>query len=357
MHSVTLNPFSRYYHHYFLVWYVLLSFLVADRLHALIIILLCSPAAMLLYFWLKGRAKKQKPLRGYRLQIVKNARPGYSVSEKMLYLSLILLIGICLLGKLMPESLVLEFLIASLFFVVIAMTAIYFFVFDSLIMTGKLGDRFKSLFAFIFRTSWLLVFFFSYATAKNAMMEVMDITFEAAATKVTVILLACIYFGLLYFSLIMSFSFFLNFFESKETVTTKRIKYIVHVPAWPFFLLIISSWAISYAAFNINLHSIFSYVMKRTVAMDTRDTFFCNDRYLTIPALPGARYLNVAENDYRIFSPSSQIYSTWRLKCSAKPPGYRYWPVMSAEHLTQATLQQKIKLFKQDVDRLQQPRH
>lgn len=350
MHSVILNPYSRYYPNYLLYWYLLFLFLFWGHLYPFIGLLLLSPIMMPLYFWLKDRVSNEKPLRGYRLQLLNSIKPGHAVSESMLHFSLLLLALIALLGKLTPGSDATLFFMLIIVFALTAMTALYFYLFDAAMMKGETGERYNVLFSFIFRCSWLVVFFISYVIAKNAMMEVADITFEASATKLTVISLACIYFILFYFSLVMCGSVFLTFLEKKETVAKSRLDYIITLPALPFMLLIVSSWMIFYVAFNVNLQTLFNYVMTRTVALDTRNTFSCNDRYLTIKALPRARYLTVGENDYRIFAPSKQLYSTWRLKCVSTPPGYRYWPVMDADDVVNAQLRERVNIFNQALE-------
>ncbi|WP_146108563.1 hypothetical protein [Mixta gaviniae] len=105
---------------------------------------------MPLYFWLKDRVSNEKPLRGYRLQLLNSIKPGHAVSESMLHFSLLLLALIALLGKLTPGSDATLFFMLIIVFALTAMTALYFYLFDAAMMKGDTGGAIRCCLALSF---------------------------------------------------------------------------------------------------------------------------------------------------------------------------------------------------------------
>lgn len=334
MRVKSINPLSNVYK-WHLVAYTMTAFLLGwgeVKLNLLLIHLLIPTS--ILFFIFHDQAKKlPMPKNGLIVKVYRAKKPGVMWSKAFLALALLFYILACIVGRFFINGYVDLFIVLAFSSIFSLFISIYLLVSTSKALEGIMGEKTKNIFKVIIKFSWLIVFFISYSIAKNIMMDTADITFESAATKFTVIIHAWIWFVLIYSTLFYSFSFFLSFADATERFNIKGRVFTIKYTTMPMVVMTAFFWLVAFVSFNVNLGGVFDYVTKKSLQYDTRDTFFCNDSYMSNNEFKEARFLRVSDGDYRMFVATKYMYDVYRLKCNIQPPYYKYILVKSIKTL------------------------
>ena len=159
---------------------------------------------------------------------------------------------------------------------------------------------------------WLAISFICYILARKVFMDVTDVTHEATFNKITSFGFFLI-FCTLFFSMI-----FLFFTMMLPTLKNTSYQFNSLAICAPLFC----AGYIFFIAYNVNTNRVLEYVLKVTIDYDTRDTFFCNNKYWVLEDYPDARFMMVSEGNYRMFTPKQHDYGIWRLTCKNTAPFY-----------------------------------
>lgn len=170
---------------------------------------------------------------------------------------------------------------------------------------------------------WILISFISYVLARNTFMDITDVTYESTFNKVTSFGLFLIFFSL--FSSVI----FLFFTIMLPVLHNKSLPY----NAWSICAPICCASYIFFIAFNINSSRVLEYILDISIKYDTRDTFFCNNTYGILENYPDARFMMVAEGNYRVFTPKEHGYGLWRLACINSAPFYKLVEIQNKKQI------------------------
>lgn len=170
---------------------------------------------------------------------------------------------------------------------------------------------------------WVIISFISYVLARNTFMEITDVTYESTFNKVTSFGLFLIFFSL--------FSTVIFLFSTMLLPVLQNA--LLPYNAWSICAPIFFATYIFFIAFNINSSRVLEYILDITIKYDTRDTFFCNNNYETLDKYPDARFMMVAEGNYRVFTPAEHDYGLWRLTCINSSPFYKMVEIQNKKEI------------------------
>ncbi len=291
----------------------------------LLLIYLSIPVVMLFLFFHDQANKYPMPKRGLIVRVYRIKKPGVLWSRTFLDFALAFYVLACIVGRYFIEDNVDLFIMLASLSIVFLAVSIYFLVSTSKFLDGLMGVKVKKICRIGVKFSWVIVFFVSYSIAKNIMMDAADITSESAATKVTVIVQSWIWFVFIYSTAFYMLSFFLSLTDATERFNIRGVIFTVRYTAMPMVVMTVFFWIIAFVSFNLNVGSVFDYVIKKTLQYDTRDTFLCHNDYMKVNEFKSARFLKVSDGDYRMFVPVKYTYDVYLLKCENKDkPYYKY---------------------------------
>lgn len=172
---------------------------------------------------------------------------------------------------------------------------------------------------------WLVISFICYIMARKVFMDVTDVTHEATFNKITSLGFFLI-FCALFFSMV-----FLFFTMMLPTLQNSSFQFNSLAICAPLFC----AGYIFFIVYNVNTNRVLEYILNVTIEYDTRDTFFCNDSYHILNDYPNARFMMVAEGNYRMFTPKKHDYSIWRLICKNTAPFYTVVEIQNRKDIMQ----------------------
>lgn len=234
-------------------------------------------------------------------------------------------------------------------FIILCLMIYFYFVF-----LGERGKHFSKLSIAFFRASWVIISIGSYAFSRSIFMNASDIPYGDTVTKTSVVGYAILLYSMIYIFLSIFFIIFLGVHHKvvkrrggrKKTYSSS----LVFVPA-------ICMWIVVEAFFNAQVFNSMRFIFNVTIPLDSRDTFFCNKKYMRLSLIPTARYIKVGESDYRVALPHNYEYNFLRLACSEYPPYFNVYPIESSSELSFSGLKNKYYGFIVDVESLRFEHH
>ncbi|EOI9955088.1 hypothetical protein ACO1A4_001461, partial [Salmonella enterica subsp. enterica serovar Kentucky] len=160
--------------------------------------------------------------------------------------------------------------------------------------------------------SWLIVSLISYYLARSLISNIFDIPFDTTLNKlmtaVSALLFIFIFYYTIYFICISYLILMAPKIKKRKATPSDDFSYSMSVFAPLFFI-----GYISYIAFSIQTFSIIKFGFGFAMEYDTRDTFFCNNKYMWLSEYSKARFMFIAEGNYRALIPHRDDFTISRL--------------------------------------------
>lgn len=127
-------------------------------------------------------------------------------------------------------------------------------------------------------------------------------------------------------------------------MSSDYISYSMSVFA-PLFLI----GYISYIAFGIQTFSIIKFGFGFAMEYDTRDTFFCKNKYMWLSEYSKARFMFIAEGNYRALIPHRDDFTISRLTCTNSEPFYSLVTVQDKKDFMLEALETQVEMLTSDL--------
>ncbi|QJT80625.1 hypothetical protein [Kosakonia sp. MUSA4] len=207
---------------------------------------------------------------------------------------------------------------------------------------------------FAIKYSWIIVSLISYYLARSLTSNSWDIPFDTTFNKLVTVVTALLFIFIFYYIIYFIFISFLSFI----TLQTKKVKkkspvdfnYSISIFA-PLFII----GYISYIAFNVQTLSIIKFGFEFALKYDTRDTFFCKNKYMLLNKHPDARFMFISEGNYRALIPHHDDFTISRLTCTNSEPFYSLVSVEDKKGLVLATLENRVAVLTNDLKAIMSP--
>ncbi|MBJ7220253.1 MULTISPECIES: hypothetical protein [unclassified Brenneria] len=202
--------------------------------------------------------------------------------------------------------------------------------------------------------SWLIVSFISYYLARSLTSNSWDIPFDTTFNKLITVVTALLFIFIFYYVIYFIFIAFLSSITS-QTKKIKRnssvdINYSMSIFA-PLFII----GYISYIAFNVQALSIIKFGFEFSMKYDTRDTFFCNNKYMLLSEHPNARFMFISQGNYRALIPHHDDFTISRLTCTNSEPFYSLVSLKDKKDLMLAALEKRAEALTSDMKAIMSP--
>lgn len=194
--------------------------------------------------------------------------------------------------------------------------------------------------------SWIIVSLISYYLARSLTSNSWDIPFDTTFNKLTTLVTALLFIIIFYCFFYFIFIAFLSHINSKGYIKIKTadINYSMSIFA-PLFII----GYISYIAFNLQTLSMIKYGFEFAMKYDTRDTFFCNNKYMLLSEHPDAHFMFISEGNYRALIPHNDDFTISRLACTNREPFYSLVSVEVKKDLMLAALEKRTEALANDL--------
>ncbi|WP_300000584.1 hypothetical protein [uncultured Cedecea sp.] len=196
--------------------------------------------------------------------------------------------------------------------------------------------------------SWLIVSLISYYLSRSLTANSWDIPFDSTFNKLVTIVTALFFVFTFYYLIYFVFISFLSSIPLKTKKVKRKssvdINYSISIFA-PLFII----GYISYIAFNVQSLSILKFGFEVAMKYDTRDTFFCSNRYMFLSEHPNARFMFISEGNYRALIPHHDDFTISRLTCTSSEPFYTLISVEDKKDLMLAALEKRANALASDM--------
>lgn len=196
--------------------------------------------------------------------------------------------------------------------------------------------------------SWIIVSLISYFLASSLTSISWDIPFDITFNKLMTVVTALLFIFIFYYGIYFIFiSFLFCIAPQAKKIKKKSItesKYSISVFA-PLFII----GYISYIAFDVQTLNIIRFGFEFAIKYDTRDTFFCNDKYMSLSDQPNARFMFISEGNYRALIPHYDDFTISRLACTKSEPFYSLVSVVEKKNLMLADLKKRAEAIASDL--------
>ncbi len=196
--------------------------------------------------------------------------------------------------------------------------------------------------------SWLIVSLISYYLARSFISNFLDMPFDTTLYKLMTIFFAMFFIFLSYCMLYILFIHILVVLWKQPKKfkgdSSAYVKYTLSV----FFPLIAIGF-FSYSEVSQQTISILKLGFDFSLKYDTRDTFFCRDKYMFLTKYPDAHFLYVSPGNYRVFIPHRDDFTISRLSCTNTVPFYALVNVENKEALIIADLEKRADMLTNDL--------
>jgi hypothetical protein len=213
-------------------------------------------------------------------------------------------------------------------------SSFYFYV-ESL---GEKKEHIRRLSALAFKVSWFVIPLGSYFISRSIFMSMTDIPYEQIITKVSVFGYAVLLYTMVYIGIAVLFIIVIGL---SERVVRNKNQHKKTYSSVIFFLPAMLFWGVVYLYTFPNIYIVMQGIFRVTIPMDTRDTFFCHEKYRAISSLKDARYMKVKDGDYRLVLPYNYEYNFFRLECTNYPPFYKIIPIENKWSLNYSSLRKR----------------
>ena len=196
--------------------------------------------------------------------------------------------------------------------------------------------------------SWLIVSLISYYLARSLISNILDIPFDTAFNKLMTTVLALLFIFTFYYGIYFICILYLTLIAPKtkkgKTTSSDNFRYSISVFAPLFFI-----GYISYIAFSIQTFSIIKIGFGFAMEYDTRDTFFCNNKYMWLSEYSNARFMFIAEGNYRALIPHRDDFTISRLTCTNSEPFYLLVTVQDKKDFMLEALEKQAEMLTSDL--------
>ncbi|HEP1898759.1 TPA: hypothetical protein VCC33_004629 [Kluyvera cryocrescens] len=196
--------------------------------------------------------------------------------------------------------------------------------------------------------SWVIVTLISYYLARSLISNSFDIpfdtTFNKLMTAVTALLFIFIFYYAIYFICTPYLTLIIPQVKKVKSTPCCDINYSMSVFAPLFFI-----GYISYFAFSVQTFSIIKFGYGFAMEYDTRDTFFCNNKYMWLNEHPKARFMFISDGNYRAFIPHHDDFTISRLTCTNSEPYYSLVIVKDKKDFMLDALNQRAEMLAIDL--------
>jgi len=196
--------------------------------------------------------------------------------------------------------------------------------------------------------SWLIVTIISYYLARSFISNLFDIPFGDTFYKLMPFTFSMLFTFLFYCLIYILFNYFLVF-VNPETKKFKGGSSAYQKHTLIIFVPLIAIGFFSYIAVYMQAVSIFRFCYEFSLKYDTRDTFFCHDKYMFLWKHPDARFWYVSSESYRVLIPHGKDFSVLRLTCKNSEPFYSLVEVNDKDSLIVADLEKRVKELTNDL--------
>lgn len=190
--------------------------------------------------------------------------------------------------------------------------------------------------------SWLIISLVSYYLARSFMSDSFDMPFDTTVYKLMTVFFAMFFTFLFYCMAYILFTYVLTVAYSKP----KRFKGNLSAYGrytFSVFVPLIAIGFFSYIAVYQQTITILKLGFEFSLKYDTRDTFFCHEKYMFLLKHPDARFLYVSPGNYRVFIPHSDDFTISRLTCTNAIPFYSVVTVNDKKGLITANLENRAE--------------
>ena len=196
--------------------------------------------------------------------------------------------------------------------------------------------------------SWLIVSLISYYLSRSLTANSWDIPFDTTFNKLITVVTALFFVFTFYYLIYFVFISFLSSIPLKTKKVKRNSSVDVNYSISIFAPLFIIGY-ISYIAFNVQSLSILKFGFEVAMKYDTRDTFFCNNRYMLLSEHPNARFMFISEGNYRALIPHNDDFTISRLTCTSSEPFYSLVSVEDKKDLMLAVLEKRADTLASDM--------
>lgn len=202
--------------------------------------------------------------------------------------------------------------------------------------------------------SWLIISLISYYLARSLFSNIFDIPFDTTTNKLMTAVLALlfifIFYYVIYFICIPYLIFMAPKIKKEKATPSNDNSYSMSVFAPLFFI-----GYISYIAFSIQTFSIIKFGFGFAMEYDTRDTFFCNNKYIWLREYPKSRFMFIAEGNYRALIPHRDDFTISRLTCTNSEPFYLLVAVKDKKDFMLEDLEKQAEMLTSDLKAAMSP--
>lgn len=196
--------------------------------------------------------------------------------------------------------------------------------------------------------SWLIVSLISYYLARSMTSGSLDISFDTTFNKLITVVTALIFIFIFYYAIYFIFISLLYSVTlsagNRKIKSSVNLEYSISI----FFPLFIIGY-VSYIAFNIQTLNILRFGLEFSMKYDMRDTFFCNNKYMFLSEHPNARFMFIADGNYRALIPHNDDFTVSRLTCKDSAPFYSLVSVMEKKELILTALGKQAETLASDI--------
>lgn len=100
---------------------------------------------------------------------------------------------------------------------------------------------------------------------------------------------------------------------------------------------------------DIYITNIFKTGANIALHYETRDSFFCHNRYMFLTEHPDARFMFISEGSYRALIPYKDDINVFRLTCSDKEPFYSLNDVVDKDSLILTAIKERANILINDL--------
>lgn len=202
--------------------------------------------------------------------------------------------------------------------------------------------------------SWVVVSFISYYLARSLTSNSWDIPFDSTFNKLITIFTALLFIFIFYYSIYFIAIAILASLAPQTSKVKRRLPFNSKRSLSIFAPLFIIGY-ISYIAFNVQTLSIIKFGFEFAIKYDTRDTFFCKNKYMLLNNYPNAHFMFISDGNYRAIIPHNDDFIISRLNCINSDPFYSLVSVEDKKGLMRAVLNKRAQALASDLKATKSP--
>jgi len=200
----------------------------------------------------------------------------------------------------------------------------------------------------VIKYSWVIASLISFYFARSEISNILDISFDTSHNKLITIVMALIVIFIIYYALYLIVVIIL-ISVSKRRAKLKINYFIASDYSMSICAPLYIIGCISFVAFYMQTFTIFKFGLEIAMKYDTRDTFFCHDKYMLLSEHPDARFMFISVGNYRALIPHDDDFTITRLTCTNNEPFYSLVSVVRKKDLMLTTLKDRTEVLASDL--------